>query len=106
MTIIGTLKKQADGSYKGELATIAVRSKVTMRPVEARTNGGPAFRVFAGLGECGAAFAQTARSTGVDYLSLKLDDPTFAAPIYVAAFENRDDADTLDLVWSRNASRE
>ena len=101
MATIGKLIKQADGSFKGEIATLRINSKLTMRPVEEMTERGPSFRVFAGFGECGAAFPQSAQRTGQDYLSIKLDDPTFAAPIYIAAFTNKDNADNYDLTWSR-----
>ena len=102
MAIIGTLKKQADGSYKGKLATLRLNANVTMRPIEEMTERGPKFRLFAGYGECGAAFEQIAERTGQVYLSIKLDDPTLPAPVYVAAFQNREDADTLDLTWNRS----
>ena len=101
MAIIGKLTKQQDGSYKGQVATLRLNAKLTMRPVEALTERGPTHRLFSGYGECGAAFEQTSERTGQGYLTLKFDDPTFAAPVYVAAFQNRDDANTLDLVWSR-----
>lgn len=105
MANIGKLTKQEDGSFRGEIATLTLRSKITMRPVEEMTERGPNFRLFAGYGDCGAAFEQTAEGTGQVYLSIKLDDPSFAAPIYVAAFENRDNSDVLDLVWNRPRDR-
>ncbi len=102
MAKIGTLTKQADGSYKGFVATLALSAKITMRPVELTSERGPTHRIFAGAGEVGAAFEQTADSTGQVYLSVKLDDPTLTAPIYCAAFENKDKPDDLDLIWSRS----
>ena len=101
MATIGKLTKQQDGSYKGFVATLALSAKITMRPVELVTERGPAFRIFAGAGEVGAAFEQTAEGTGQVYLSVKLDDPTLAAPIYCAAFENKEKPEDFDLVWSR-----
>jgi uncharacterized protein (DUF736 family) len=98
---IGKLTKQQDGSYKGEIATLTVRSRVTMRPVEDKTERGPDFRLFAGYGECGAAFGKTARNTDTEYLFIKLDDPTFAAPVLAKGFYDREDADTINLVWDR-----
>ena len=102
MAIIGKLTKQTDGSFKGDVVTLTISRKVTMRPVEVPTERGPKYRLFAGFGEVGAAFEQSARDTGQVYLSIKLDDPSFPAPIYLAAFGNKEKPDDLDLVWSRS----
>jgi uncharacterized protein (DUF736 family) len=102
MAIIGKLIKQADGSHRGYIATLGISAKITMRTNENMTERGPVARIFAGAGEVGAAFEQTAEKTGQVYLSIKLDDPTFAAPVYIAAFENKEKPDQLDLVWSRS----
>ena len=37
---------------------------------------------------------------GSDYLSVKLDDPSFNAPIYANLFDDKD-AETYTLIWSR-----
>jgi uncharacterized protein (DUF736 family) len=37
------------------------------------------------------------------YLWLKLDDPSFNAPIYASLFDD-DDGKTFDLVWTRPPS--
>jgi hypothetical protein len=48
--------------------------------------------------EIGAAWPK--RSTeGRDYLSVKLDDPSFNAPIFANLFDGEDD--TYNLIWSR-----
>ena len=36
-----------------------------------------------------------------DYLSVKLDDPSFNAPIYANLF-NDEDGETFTLIWSRS----
>jgi uncharacterized protein (DUF736 family) len=102
MATIGKLIKQADGSHKGYISTLTISAKITMRPIatEDLRERGPVARIFAGAGEVGAAFEQNTQD-GVVYLSLKLDDPTFAAPVYCAAFNNKEKPEDLDLVWSR-----
>jgi uncharacterized protein (DUF736 family) len=46
--------------------------------------------------------AWSKRSTeGRDYLSVKLDDPSFNAPIYANLFDG-EDAETYTLIWSRS----
>jgi uncharacterized protein (DUF736 family) len=105
MAIIGKLTKQADGSYKGSISTLAITGRnITMRPVEddKLKPGAPVYRIFSGFGEAGAVFEANNKDTGEVYLSMKLDDPTFPAPVYGAIFPNKEKPESeLDLVWSR-----
>ncbi|RWR15950.1 DUF736 family protein, partial [Sinirhodobacter populi] len=39
------------------------------------------------------------------YLGLKLDDPSFNAPIYASLFDD-EDGDTHSLIWSRPQRRD
>ena len=50
--------------------------------------------------EIGAAWSKRSNE-GRDYLGLKLDDPSFTAPIFANLFS--DEGDTYSLVWSRPA---
>ena len=50
--------------------------------------------------EFGAAWKKTARETGREYLSVKLDDPSFPAPIYASLVE-AEDGSGHNLIWSR-----
>jgi uncharacterized protein (DUF736 family) len=50
----------------------------------------------------GAAWEKTAESSGREYLSVRLDDPSFAAPIFANLIEQEDG--THELVWSRPRS--
>ena len=69
------------------------------------TRKAPDFRVHAGRAELGAAWSrETAEST--PYLSVTLDDPSFAAPITAALIAARSvptegDPDRHVLVWNR-----
>jgi len=49
--------------------------------------------------EIGAAWSKRSEE-GRDYLSLKLDDPSFNAPIYANLF-NDEDGEGYTLIWSR-----
>jgi uncharacterized protein (DUF736 family) len=100
MAIIGKFKKQQDGSYRGQIATLLIKTKASLVPVETVTERGPVYRIFAGFGECGAVFNATSQDQR-DYLSAKLDDPGFPAPVYGALFPADEDPDMLHLVWSR-----
>ena len=79
MAIIGNFTKQ-DSSYTGSLATLAVKAKVSITPVEKSGEKAPDFRVYTGNVEIGAAWSATSKE-GKAYLSVKLDDPSFAKAI-------------------------
>ena len=52
--------------------------------------------------EFGAAWKKTSRE-GRDYHSVKLDDPSFPAPIYASLVETDTEGD-FSLIWSRRAA--
>ena len=49
--------------------------------------------------EIGAAWSKRSNE-GRDYLSVKLDDPSFNAPIYANLFDD-EDGEGFTLIWSR-----
>ncbi|WP_063690606.1 DUF736 domain-containing protein, partial [Bradyrhizobium stylosanthis] len=59
----------------------------------------PSHRVYVGRAEIGAAWSKRSEE-GRDYLSLKLDDPSFNAPIYANLFDD-EAGDGYTLLWSR-----
>ena len=59
----------------------------------------PDFRIFQGSVEFGAAWRKTS-GEGRDYLSVKLDDPSFPAPIYATLVEG-EQAGSYTMIWSR-----
>jgi uncharacterized protein (DUF736 family) len=101
MATIGTFTKTEDGTYTGSIKTLDFTAKVaTLRPIE-KTNGkGPDYLVFAGETECGTAKRKTSRANN-DYLSVKLDDPSFSKPIWAAML---DAEEGYRLVWDRTRS--
>jgi len=63
----------------------------------------PSHRVLVGRAEIGAAWSK--RSTeGCDCLGLKLDDPSFTAPIYANLFDD-EGGEGFSLIWSRPNGR-
>ncbi|GAJ95541.1 hypothetical protein RRH01S_12_00980 [Rhizobium rhizogenes NBRC 13257] len=58
-----------------------------------------ASKSLGGSVELGAAWQKTS-GEGRDYLSVKLDDPSFPAPIYATLTEVEGE-DGLQLIWSR-----
>ena len=100
MANIGTFKK-VNSEYQGDIVTLGVQAKgVRIVPEANRTNeDAPSHRVFVGRAEIGAAWSKRSNE-GRDYLSLKLDDPSFTAPIYANLFDDEDGSYTL--IWSRS----
>jgi uncharacterized protein (DUF736 family) len=98
MATIGSFHKQDDGSYKGSIKTLTLNVKqATFRTNEGENDKAPDFRVFAGQTEFGAAWKKTSREERY-YLSVKLDDPSFPAPIFASLV---DAEDGYSLIWSR-----
>ena len=105
MATIGTFKQTASGEYTGEIVTLSVQAKnVRIVPEETRpSENAPSHRVFAGKAEIGAAWSKNSNE-GRDYLGLKLDDPSFTAPIYANLFDD-EGGESFSLIWSRPNGR-
>ena len=104
MANIGTFKKSANGNYTGEIVTMSVQKKnVTITAEEPSDNeNAPTHRVFLARADIGAGWAKTSKE-GRDYLSIKLDDPSFNSPIFASLFAD-EDGKTFNLIWSRGRS--
>ena len=100
MASIGTFKKSGH-EFQGEIVTLSVKAKgVRVVPETNRaSDNAPSHRVYVGRVEIGAAWSKRSNE-GRDYLSVKLDDPSFSAPIYSNLF-NDEDGETFTLIWSR-----
>ena len=98
MAQIGTFTRAEDGSYNGTIKTLSLNIKARFLPAEPSENEkAPNLRVMSGNVEIGAAWQRTSKDNTV-YHSVKLDDPSFPAPIY-ANLVAVDDG--YALVWSR-----
>src|SRR3954447_23270941 len=98
MANIGSFKKSGQ-EFQGEIVTLSLQTKgVRIVPETDRaSDNAPSHRVYVGRAEIGAAWPKRS-SEGRDYLSVKLDDPSFTAPIYANLVE---DGDAFSLIWSR-----
>lgn len=105
MATIGTFTKSADGSFSGSIQTLSVTAKnVKIVPEDSRpSENAPSHRVVVGHAEIGAGWTKTSNE-GRDYLGLKIDDPSFTAPIYANLFSDQND-DGYSLIWSRASKR-
>jgi uncharacterized protein (DUF736 family) len=104
MATIGSFTK-SDDSFVGSVHTLSVKAKARIQAVADKEKASaPDYRIFAGTAiEIGAGWKKTARETGREYLSVKLDDPSFAAPIYASLVE-AEDGKTFSLIWSRRSN--
>lgn len=100
MATIGSFKN-VGSEYQVAIVTMAVQAQgVRIVPEKNRKNkDAPSHRVFVGRAEIGAAWTQESKE-GRDYLALKLDDPSFAKPIYANLFDD-EGGETHSLIWSR-----
>ena len=101
MATIGTFKKTGSNEFTGEIVTLSVQAKGVRIVPDLRANGenAPSHRVLVGRAEIGAAWSKRSNE-GRDYLGLKLDDPSFTAPIYANLVED-EDGQSHSLIWSR-----
>ena len=82
MAIIGTFTRENNG-FTGLIRTLTFIASVTIEPVaNKRGERSPDYRVYcqsSGPDEIGAAWTRS--GDGQEYLSVRIDDPTFPAPL-------------------------
>jgi uncharacterized protein (DUF736 family) len=100
MATIGNFQ-QSGNEYNGEIVTLSLQAKKVRIVPDTRASGenAPSHRVYVGRAEIGAAWSKQSNE-GRSYLGLKLDDPSFTAPIYANLVEE-DDGQNYSLIWSR-----
>jgi uncharacterized protein (DUF736 family) len=100
MANIGSFKKVGN-DFQGEIITLSLQAKGVRIVAESNPSNdkAPSHRVFVGRAEIGAAWSKRSEE-GRDYLSLKLDDPSFNAPIYANLFDD-EGGEGYTLLWSR-----
>jgi uncharacterized protein (DUF736 family) len=105
MATIGTFKKTGSNEFTGEIVTLSVQARnVRIVPETSRSgDNSPSHRVYVGRVVIGAAWAKRSNE-GRDYLGLKLDDPSFTAPIFANLFDD-EDGESYSLIWSRPNGR-
>jgi len=99
MATIGTFTKTGD-TFTGTVKTLTISAKTTIKAAEKASDKAPDYRIFANQTvEFGAAWKKNT-GEGRAYISVKLDDPSFPAPIYATLIET-EEAGTYSLIWSR-----
>ena len=109
MADIGSLLPEKEG-FKGKLRTLSHKLRLELIPnEEKRGEGSPDFVVYADEGgdmvEIGAAWQRQVQAHGANkgrrFLSITLDDPSFPAPLNVAAFAPDEGGLPWLITWNR-----
>ena len=98
--IVGTFTKTETGSFEGIVETLLFTADLEIAPAEKTAERAPTYRVFAKHNgtEVGAGWDEKSQRTGEPYISVKIDDPGFAYPMW-AALTKSDEG--FALKWSR-----
>jgi len=99
MAQIGTFSRDDNGAYIGTIKTLTLNVKATIKPVSKDNEKGPDYRVSANGVEFGAGWSKAAKDSGAEYVSVKLDDPSFTAPVYATLVQG--EKGEHKLIWSR-----
>ena len=100
MATIGSFTS-TDNGFTGSIRTLTLNVKARFQRVDNPSDKGPHYRIYAaGNVELGAAWQKRSEQTDRDYLSVKLDDPSFPAPIYATLSEVEGETG-FQLIWSR-----
>lgn len=104
MAIIGLFTKDND-TYTGSISTLALTARLTFEPLTTKKNQkSPDYRILLNGSDIGAAWKKTSRE-GAEYLTVSLDDPTFAAPLQCSLFKTNVEH-IYHLVWERRRDRD
>jgi uncharacterized protein (DUF736 family) len=104
MATIGKFRRLGD-SYTGTIQTLLFSTPAALEPVEKKSSKkGPDFKlILPGNREIGAAWEKASKDGDKEFLSVTIDDPSLAAPINCALFEDEDGE--YALIWSRDRQR-
>jgi uncharacterized protein (DUF736 family) len=104
MPAIGYVTRQADGSFKGRLATPSVRASIDISPNGAKTSDDqPDYRVRIQGVEIGAGWIRRGKVSGEEYVSLSLAAPEFGPRKLYANLGHaagQQDAKVFAVIWN------
>ena len=103
MPSIGRVTRQADGTFKGQLATLSIRQTIQFVKNRKANDSQPDFVIMANDVEVGAAWWRTAISSGKEYLSISIAAPEFGNRTLYANLgraAGSDDEDDFAIIWN------
>jgi uncharacterized protein (DUF736 family) len=97
-----------DNGYEGAIETLTLKAKLTIEPAKKSSDNQPDYRVFQITdqfkSETGAAWKKSSQDSGAEYLSVRIDDPSFVAPINCRLVKTGVERGH-SLVWERDRKR-
>ena len=99
---IGIFNKTEKGAFEGTVSTLTFAADLVFEPaIEKAKDRSPDFRIIntATGFDIGAGWNEKSERTGKPYISVKLDDPAFAYPLWGALTAG--DNGEYQLNWSR-----
>ena len=107
MPQIGDFTSNETG-YSGHIRTLSLDLDVAIVETDASdAENTPDYRIHAGSEDgptIGAGWKRSGEKAG-DFLSIQIDDPTFARPFRANLFQNGADKNSWSLQWSRPRAR-
>ena len=106
---IGEIRKNANGQLIGSVETLTITRTIGLRPVTSSNPRAPKYEIVALNDQrrwviVGALFELSSNSTGESFYQGKIDDPSMAQPLYIAAFPREDG--TMAIAWQRPRRRD
>lgn len=99
MAKIGTLNKQENGDFEGNIDTLLLSTKITIKPTtEKRSDKSPDYRIFKGTTDIGACWNME-NDDGVAYISYAIDDPSLNNAIKGGILPDEDGS--YSILWNR-----
>jgi len=103
MASIGQVTRVGNG-FKGHIKTLAFRAEINIVPnADKKADNQPDFRVLSGGAEVGAGWTRKSESSGNEYVSLSLADPSFGPKKLYANLgrvAGQESEDLLAIIWS------
>ena len=102
MPAIGHVTRDTNGSFKGQLKTLSIRTEIAIVPNARKSvDTQPDYRVLAGDVEIGAGWNRRAESSGRDYVSLSLAAPEFGPRrLYANLGQVAGSDDRFAIIWN------
>ena len=105
---IGEIRKNANGQLIGVIETLTITRTIGLRPVNSSNPRAPRYEIVALNDQrrwviVGALFELSSNATGESFYQGKIDDPSMAQPLYIAAFPREDE--TMAIAWQRPRRR-
>jgi uncharacterized protein (DUF736 family) len=102
MAIIGVFTKQENGGFDGNIVVLTTSRNVVFTPLAKKGDKSPDYRITFGYCDIGAAWKH--QGDNGEYLSVRLDDPTFPTPINCRLVKTGSERG-FNLIWERDRKR-